>query len=107
MNNILVIAEKPSVALRIATAFGNGKFERKINKNISYYEINKTDKKMYVVAAVGHLFTIIGKHKNFPVLDVEWAPAYNTRSREYTKNYLDVIVDIAKKCNFFYKCVRL
>ncbi len=101
MNNILVIAEKPSVALRIATAFGNGKFERKINKNISYYEINKTDKKMYVVAAVGHLFTIIGKHKNFPVLDVEWAPAYNTRSREYTKNYLDVIVDIAKKCNFF------
>ncbi len=99
--NILIIAEKPSVALRIATALGNGRFERKMNKNINYYEINEINKKIYVVAAVGHLFTIIGKHKNFPILDVKWSPAYYIKSREYTKNYLDVIVDIAKKCSMF------
>ncbi len=99
--NVLIITEKPSVALRVATALGNGKFEKKINKNINYYEINKGDKKIYIVAAVGHLFTIVGKHKNFPILDVEWSPAYNIKSREYTKNYLEVIIDISKKCNFF------
>lgn len=99
--NILVITEKPSVALRVATTLGEGKFNRKLDSGISYYEIENKSDKIFVAAAVGHLFTIVGGGGGFPILEVKWAPAYKLKNKEYTKKYLDAILEIAKKCNFF------
>lgn len=97
----MVITEKPSVALRVATTLGNGKFDRKLNNGISYYEINNGADRIFVAAAVGHLFTIVGGGGGFPILEVKWAPAYKLKNKEYTKKYLDAILEIAKKCDFF------
>jgi DNA topoisomerase-1 len=101
----LIIAEKPSVALRIASAIGGNKAYQKTTKErVSYYEIDDGKNSVYVVAAVGHLFTIKQKEKNtgYPVLDVEWAPSYSVgKGSEYTKKYLDCITSVAKECDFF------
>lgn len=99
----LIIAEKPSVALRIASAIGGNNVSQKRTKDkVSYYEIKKGEDSAYVVAAVGHLFTIKQKDKNrgYPVLDVEWAPSYSVgKGSEYTKKYLDCIASVAKDCD--------
>ncbi len=99
--DILVITEKPSVALRVATTLGDGKFDRKNENGINYYEIETKNNKLFVVAAVGHLFTIVGNSSNFPILEVKWSPAYKLKNKEYTKKYLDVALEIARKCDFF------
>ncbi|MCW6159803.1 MAG: DNA topoisomerase I [Candidatus Micrarchaeales archaeon] len=103
--NTLIIAEKPSVANRIASALGNGKEQRKAGRDkISYYEIDTSTGTVYVAAAVGHLFTIrqSDSERGYPVLNVEWAPSYEVgKKSEHTKDYLDTLKDIAKKCDRF------
>ena len=101
----LIIAEKPSVALRLAIALGNGRQEQKhTSERISYYEIKDAKETTYVAAAVGHLFTIRQKDKTrgYPVLEIEWAPSHVVSSfSEYTKKYLDALVAISKRCDKF------
>jgi DNA topoisomerase-1 len=101
----LIIAEKPSVALRLAMALGGGKQEQKhTDERVSYFEIKSGKDTTFVAAAVGHLFTIRQRDKTrgYPVLDIEWAPSHSVSSfSEYTKKYLDTLVSISKKCDKF------
>lgn len=96
---ILIIAEKPSVANRIAHALGNGSEKREVKNRISYYKIMRNNEIIFVAAAVGHLFTIKqkGYERGYPVLDIEWAPSYSVNKNYlYTKEYLDVLNELAK-----------
>ncbi|MCL5680008.1 MAG: DNA topoisomerase I [Candidatus Marsarchaeota archaeon] len=100
----LIIAEKPSVALRIAIALGNGEQKRIATGKTSYYKIEKDDSTLYIAPAVGHLFTIrqVGNKRGYPVLDVEWAPSHEaSKSSAFTKQYLNTIQEVAKKCSYF------
>ena len=102
--NTLIIAEKPSVALRLAMALGGGRQERKQSSGVSYYEIKKGNETTYVAAAVGHLFTIRqrSKGRGYPVLEVEWAPSHEVSTASaYTKGYLDALVSLSKGCQRF------
>ncbi len=102
--NKLIVAEKPSVAFRVATALSEGQPRRNSINGVGYYEINKDGDTIYVVAAAGHLFTIRQKteHHGFPVFDVEWVASYKVNKGAYfTKKYLDTIEIIGKKCEFF------
>ncbi|MEM3827399.1 MAG: DNA topoisomerase I, partial [Candidatus Micrarchaeaceae archaeon] len=98
--NTLIIAEKPSVAQRIAIAVGEGRAERKRGTGrSSYYEIRNADGVVYVAAAVGHIFTIkqSDASKSYPVLNVEWAPSYTVNSKAgFTKDYLDTLSMLGK-----------
>lgn len=100
----LIVAEKPSVALRLAIALGNGKHKRIANGRVGYYQIDNGGSYTYIVAAVGHLFTIrqVGNSREYPVFDIEWAPSYEVGKGSYfTKSYLDVIRSVAKRCDRF------
>ncbi|MFP3215291.1 MAG: DNA topoisomerase I [Candidatus Micrarchaeota archaeon] len=102
--NKLIIAEKPSVALRLASSLAEGEYKRYSFGGISYYELRNGDDILYVVAAAGHLFTIRQKEgsKGFPIFDVEWVPSYLANKKAYfTKKYLDTIVEIGRRCNLF------
>lgn len=106
--NTLIIAEKPSVALRIAIALGNNT-QRKINLNgVNYYEIAGPTGNTYIAAAVGHIFTVRqkGTTRGYPVLDVEWAASYEVNKLSYyTKKYLDVFRMLAQKSdNYINAC---
>ncbi len=103
-HNILLIAEKPSVALRIAIALGNSQQKRMGSGHVGYYYLRRPEGDIYVVAAVGHLFTISqnGDKKDYPVLDVKWEPSYKiNKSSYFTKGYLDVIKEVGAKCDSF------
>lgn len=94
---ILIIAEKPKVAGRIAFAIGNAKFVRK--GKAGYYAIGE---EIAVAPAVGHIFTLSEKKKSFdyPVFDIEWVPSYKvSKSAYYTKQYLDVLQELGKKAD--------
>ncbi len=103
--NTLIVAEKPSVALRIAMALGNGKQEqRHTGEKVSYFEIKQGKDTLYIAAAVGHLYTIAqtDKTRGYPVLEVGWAASHSVSSfSEYTKKYLDALTSISKNCEKF------
>ncbi len=100
----LIIAEKPSVALRIAIALGGSSQKREVLNGVSYFVIDEVNSKTYIAPAVGHIFTMhqVGNKGGYPVLDVEWAPSYKVSSAlYYTKKYFDVFEQLSKKCGIF------
>jgi DNA topoisomerase-1 len=100
----LIIAEKPSVALRIAHALGESGQARKSLNGVSYYEFSSKGGTLIVVAAVGHLFSLKqkGVGSKLPVFDVEWVPSFGMNKESYfTKKYLDTIKEAAKGCDIF------
>jgi DNA topoisomerase-1 len=103
--SILIVAEKPSVALRIASALSDKEPERKRGSGkTSYYEMKVGKEEVFVAAAVGHIFTIkqAGGGRGYPVLDVDWAPSYTVgRGSEFTKDYFDTLKELAAKCDSF------
>ncbi|MGC8676003.1 MAG: DNA topoisomerase I [Candidatus Micrarchaeia archaeon] len=102
--NRLIIAEKPSVALRLALSLGDGKPVRHYANGVSYFELQRGDDKLYVVAAVGHLFTVAqkGNATVLPIFEVEWVPSYKaSKFAYYTRKYLDVISNVGKLCSFY------
>ncbi|GIU68311.1 MAG: DNA topoisomerase I [Candidatus Pacearchaeota archaeon] len=86
----LIITEKPQAAKKIA--FSLGKAKEKKEEGVSYYELEKNDKKIFVACAVGHLFTLTPKdNSSFPIFDLVWVPNFIVRKKDFTKRYLNVL----------------
>jgi DNA topoisomerase-1 len=101
--NKLIVAEKPSVALRIAMALGESSPQSQNVAGIRYFVIRRGDDTIYITAAAGHLFTLTQKGAStVPVFDIEWVPSYKVNQSAYfTKKYLDAIESVARQCAFF------
>jgi DNA topoisomerase-1 len=93
----LIVTEKPQAALKIASALGNAT-QRNFNK-ISYYELERNNKKIIVACAVGHLFTLKQKNGGYqiPTFDISWIPNFLARRGDFTKRYYDTILKLAKE----------
>jgi len=102
----LIIAEKPSAALKLATALADDKIGKKKYGKIPAYEITHKGKKIIVACAVGHLYNLHEKNKKgwtYPVYDTEWLPSYEiTKSAAFTKKYIDVLTKLALQSTEFY-----
>ena len=92
----LVITEKPQAALKIANALG--KAVQKTNKKVPYYEVERNGEKIVVGCAVGHLFTLTQNNAGttVPNFDISWMPNYISRKRDFSKNYYDTLLTLAK-----------
>ncbi|MGC8629068.1 MAG: DNA topoisomerase I [Candidatus Micrarchaeia archaeon] len=100
----LIIAEKPSVALRLALSLGDSKPTRHFVNGVSYFELSKGNDTLFVVAAAGHLFTVAqkGSAASLPIFEVEWVPSYKISKNAYfTRKYLQVIEQVGKNCDLF------
>ena len=96
----LIISEKPAAAAKIAAALG--KAERKTLRKVVYYEV--PSKKIIVVPAVGHLFTLSQKEKgyNYPIFDLEWKPSFEvSKSSAFSKPYFENLKALSKKADEF------
>jgi len=93
----LIITEKPQAASKIATALGKSKTIT--TKGVNYYDVERQGKKITIVSAVGHLFTLSQKNPGatIPTFDITWQPNYLVRKNDFTKKYLDIILNLAKK----------
>ncbi|MBS3099319.1 DNA topoisomerase I [Candidatus Pacearchaeota archaeon] len=96
-DSILIITEKPQAANKIANALGNA--AKKIDKQVSYYELKREGKTIIVASAVGHLFglTYAKGQKGWPVFNLEWHPSYEKKSAEFTKRYYDLLKKLSAK----------
>ncbi len=102
----LIICEKPSASLKVATALADGKVSKKLFEGkIPAYEIKHKGKSIIIACAVGHLYTVAEKNKKgwtYPVFDIEWKPSPETsKSAAYMQPYIDTIHKLAQKADKF------
>jgi len=95
---ILIITEKPQAADKIAAALSQGTAEKKSDKGIPYYNLERNNKKVTVACAVGHLFSLaqIKKTTGYPVFDIGWKPNFEVRKKDFTKKYYSTIKKLAQ-----------
>ena len=76
----LIVTEKPDAARRIAQALDLQGKPKALKENGVPYFVAQRDRKLIVVPAIGHLYTIVqgkGKRSSFPVFDYKfdiWGP---------------------------------
>jgi len=94
---ILIIAEKPSAAEKIANALG--KAEKITKRDAYYFKVERDGDTIFVVPAVGHLFGLRKRNKKdkYPVFDIEWAPIFEIdKKASYTRKYYENLKEIAE-----------
>lgn len=97
----LIIAEKPSAALKIAEALADKSPKKLVYmKKIPYYELTHNGEKITVACAVGHLYTVVEKNKKgwtYPIFDIEWKASFEAnKGAAFTKPYLTLIKNLSK-----------
>ncbi|MCS7135230.1 MAG: DNA topoisomerase I [Candidatus Aenigmarchaeota archaeon] len=88
-NFVLLIAEKPQAALKIAQALSEGEISKKSNNNVYWFEFYRNGKKHVCVPTVGHLFVLDAKEKkwSYPVFEMEWVPAFKRKESAFSLPY--------------------
>ncbi|MBU7046140.1 MAG: DNA topoisomerase I [Theionarchaea archaeon] len=90
---ILIVAEKPKVALKIASSLG--KPEKLKRNDAPYYVVGD----IVVAPAVGHLYKLKNAvpFSDYPLFEVKWIPI----EVAYAKGYIKNLEFLAKKANVF------
>ena len=92
---ILIIAEKPKAAKKIAGALGQ---VRTVKGGQSYYyEVGD----IVVAPAVGHLYGLVQKQEGwgYPVFDIGWKPSYTNKGFEFSKSYVRNLEKLGKQAD--------
>jgi len=102
---VLIITEKPDAAERIAKALDlQGKPVKRKEKGVPFFEAYR-DRKLIVVSALGHLYTVVqqsGKRNYYPVFNFEWVPRHVAeRKAEQIRDWIGVISNLAKDADGF------
>jgi len=101
----LIIAEKPEAARRIAQALDKeGKPEKFEEKGVPYFHALR-DKRLVVVPALGHLYTVVherGRRNYYPVFSFKWVPRYLAeRGSKNIHAWIEVISELANGAEEF------
>jgi len=99
MTKTLIVCEKPTAAVKIATALAEKKPKERELNSVPYYEFERDGKQMVVVPALGHLFTLknLKPMRDYPIYDIDWVPAYVAdREAKRTQVFVEAIKELAK-----------
>ncbi len=98
---ILVIAEKPKAARKIAEALSQKYFVRSIN-NVAYFEIRDAFRQIIVASSVGHLYGLTTRENGYPVYTYQWAPLHEVeRKKTHSFNYLEALRKLCAMSDYF------
>ena len=98
---VLVIAEKPKAARKIAEALSRNFITRRY-EGVPYYEIRSTPLTIYIASAVGHLYTLHTELDGYPVFEYKWIPAYIVEEeKKYSRKYLELLSKLARECQYY------
>ncbi len=97
----IIITEKPAAAAKIASALGDAT-QKNLN-GVSYYEINKPDKKIIIGCAVGHLFTLKQSEgqKGWPIFNINWVPNSEVKKQDWSRKYYQTLSKLCKQADEF------
>lgn len=98
---VLVIAEKPKAAMKIAYALSPNYVIRKY-RNIPYYEVKQGDLTIVIASTVGHMYELYTNQSGYPVFDYTWIPSYEiNREKQYSKPYHELLTHLFKTCQYY------
>ncbi|MCS7112117.1 MAG: DNA topoisomerase I [Ignisphaera sp.] len=87
---VLVIAEKPKAAEKIANALGKASRRRVLG--VPIWTIRKAGKTYVIASAAGHLYSLYTDEKGYPVFNYRWVPRYRVdRKGKHTYRFLKVL----------------
>ncbi len=107
MRTTLIVAEKPDAALHVAEALHpRGEPRRSSRKGVPIYEIERSDERILVCSALGHLYKVdqIGdaSRREYPVWDYDWKPMHSAeQGRARQEKWLDAITGLAKEADAY------
>jgi len=101
----LIVTEKPDAAKRIAQALDSKGKPKKVEENGVPYFLAHRDRKLVVVPALGHLYTVVherGRRNYYPVFSFRWAPRYLAeRGAKQIRVWIETISKLAKDAEEF------
>jgi DNA topoisomerase-1 len=105
MGFTLILSEKRETAERIAGALDEGGRPKSYREQgIPYFEAIHRGQTLRIVPAIGHLYTVAPREKgySYPVLEVEWVPAYRfSRRLGHTRRWIEAIEKISRGASAF------
>ncbi|HXX86925.1 MAG TPA: DNA topoisomerase I [Candidatus Acidoferrum sp.] len=105
MTHVLIVAEKPDAAKRIAQALDAKQQPKKSEINHVPYYTAKRDSQIVVVPAIGHLYTVAakGRGKNkYPVFTFEWQPRYLAEQKaKHVRRYIESFRKLSQDADGF------
>ena len=91
-NYVLVIAEKPRAAEKIAQSLSRGRAKRIVINGVPVWIVNWMGRNLVVAPAAGHLFTLHTDREGYPVFEYRWVPRYLVdKEAKHTKKFLEVL----------------
>ncbi|MEM0043301.1 MAG: DNA topoisomerase I [Sulfolobales archaeon] len=97
---IVIIAEKPKAAYKIAQALGPAR--RILIEGVPIYVIPKDHNNIIVVPSAGHLFTLTTSSKGYPVYDYKWVPRHLVeKGYEHIARYHRVLPKILRDASLY------
>ncbi|MCW4027839.1 MAG: DNA topoisomerase, partial [Candidatus Bathyarchaeota archaeon] len=102
---VLILCEKPSAAQRMANALDEkGKPEKGLGR-VPYYEARRDGKKLIIVPALGHLYTVapeVADRDVFPVFGFGWVPKYQAeRNANESRTWIEAISTLSREADDF------
>ena len=101
----LIITEKPDAAKRIAQALDSHGKPKKLKENGVPYFVAHRNRKLVVVPALGHLYTIVherGKRNYYPVFNFRWAPRHLAeRGAKGIRNWVETFSKLSHDADEF------
>jgi len=89
-DHIVIVAEKPKAAAKIAQALGISR--RFSNYGVPYWVGRVNQKLVVVVGVAGHMFTLSSSEDGYPVFNYKWVPRwFEDRDAKFLVNYYKVV----------------
>ncbi len=104
MTKTLIICEKPTATVKIATALAEERPKKGELNGVPFYEFEREGNQMVVVPALGHLFTLknLRPMRDYPIYEVDWVPTYKAdRKAKRTQVFVEAIQELAKDATDF------
>ena len=94
---VLIIAEKPKAAQKIAYALAGAKAKKYSYKGIPYWVFRQNGQVHIVAPSAGHLFTLSTDLKGYPVVNYRWVPRWvENRKSLFSKRFLELMEFLCK-----------
>lgn len=100
----VIICEKPTSAEKIAQALDSKAKPYKYNKKVKYWKLNRDNKDITILSAVGHLYSLIPDNpKDKVFFNLHWAPLFeiDKKGKNYTKDYVRAIEKYGKNADSY------
>ncbi|KPV63786.1 MAG: Reverse gyrase [Candidatus Bathyarchaeota archaeon BA2] len=101
----LIITEKPDAAQRIAQALDSKGKPKKVEENGVPYFLAHRNRKLVVVPALGHLYTVAherGRRNYYPVFNFKWVPRHLAeRGAKQIRTWIETISKLANDAEDF------